>query len=1120
MSRSRRPPQQNANNTARDEYKRSNVDSRRRQLFNPQSDHPIAFNKDSDPKQPPQRPFAGQRREGVNKKPLEILKKQPSQPRQQQQQQQQVQQQVQQQLQPQKTTTPPPSQASSEKDAHKRKIKALYADLQEIESRIAKINERTALLPFFETDDDHLFSRGQDTHHQPVIQSMTQRDARRAADVWRQKTDLHIALADKYLELICFDYVFSEKKSLESLCWKRAIYSLVEQFRQAFKLRAQVSPEEEEEEEEEEDDDIEVPVISETGMTMMRLSPALTSEEDDQEDEEDETRRISHAEQLLMLKRWFNHFLNKADDFYRRLMLALRALDVGDHDHAAFFQSTEAHLEEWRRTRRLKWYKSIPNRGDLARYRLAYVAGEDGVVSKRHAFGEAWRWYAHGVWLMPATGKLYFHLSLLMTGGNKVMQELQKLYFGVRSLMVRRNGFVNAREGLVILFEANRRWVDTYLEQKKQKHPAPLEESQEAVAGLLVRLHGMIFTKIGLDQYAQIKRRFLSALFPSTPPPRATHTDVLSLLNDNLDNASDGCLSGAQMFWFETAILCIACLYNYDYSTSKFAKLLTLQSKRVFGIALPPDMTATYESLLDETNDSLLFAYGVDLQCQIAIELMRRSLDPGLPGACAPSLPLIPQTPMNLRDNEAFIFSQREPAQADNLVHIREKEADQEEAWMIYIEVLLHWLVLNGICQPDQRGTSLWDRLVSDKVAPVFWDLLYAFLTQLTHSLPDDIKYDIINRYLLDDDEQPIETEGEQVSEAECAYARLMMKVLGRKPVLPEEMHMRGLGWVDDITGKLIKLSTLTGPAEDRELHAATIERKIKVLEYGFALSKQMSHVFYYDPVREAFTPTAATREPKSEETNEVIAAETQEDDDVDALLAPTTLMMAMDDAVLFSNETDAVEDEDDDMLTQLKKRREQLQTMLQSKPPASPRKVPMGRHKERQERLNRLHERVLPGQTTLVLDTNCFIGHFEHVKKLIASHQWQIVIPLVVVTELDGLKSNTPPLGTIAANALVFIEAALKQQRPLVRVQTSHNNFIHDISIRSEQFVFGETDKNLDDLVLSACLWWAAKKQPTSEATAPVCLVTGDRNLSVKARARDIDVVSVSAIMQLKRAR
>lgn len=124
------------------------------------------------------------------------------------------------------------------------------------------------------------------------------------------------------------------------------------------------------------------------------------------------------------------------------------------------------------------------------------------------------------------------------------------------------------------------------------------------------------------------------------------------------------------------------------------------------------------------------------------------------------------------------------------------------------------------------------------------------------------------------------------------------------------------------------------------------------------------------------------------------------------------------------------------------------------------------------------------------------------------------------MVTELDGLKGNAPPLGGIAGEALRFIEEKLatKQQRNnSIRIQTSHNNFMHDISIRSEQFIFGKTDKNLDDLVLSACLWWAQQPERDEHAQhARVCLITGDRNLSVKARARDIEVMSVSAVMQL----
>lgn len=114
-------------------------------------------------------------------------------------------------------------------------------------------------------------------------------------------------------------------------------------------------------------------------------------------------------------------------------------------------------------------------------------------------------------------------------------------------------------------------------------------------------------------------------------------------------------------------------------------------------------------------------------------------------------------------------------------------------------------------------------------------------------------------------------------------------------------------------------------------------------------------------------------------------------------------------------------------------------------------------------------------------------------------------------------MSGNAAPLGTIANDALQFIDKALAsraRRNSSLRIQTSHNNFLNDISIRYEQFIFGEMDKNLDDLVLSVCLWWSSKQ--SDEKKAPVCLITGDRNLSVKARARDIDVMSVTAVMQI----
>lgn len=154
------------------------------------------------------------------------------------------------------------------------------------------------------------------------------------------------------------------------------------------------------------------------------------------------------------------------------------------------------------------------------------------------------------------------------------------------------------------------------------------------------------------------------------------------------------------------------------------------------------------------------------------------------------------------------------------------------------------------------------------------------------------------------------------------------------------------------------------------------------------------------------------------------------EEEQDEALMAETDILpilTALDDAVLFDStmplddddldkQMDNVEanhhdnedgidadSDDDDMVGQLKKRRQHLQSMLatmtQEKKHADTygyQKLYMTRGKEREARLNRIREKVIPGQTVLVLDTNCFIGHIDAIRKLIQGGSWSIVIPLV----------------------------------------------------------------------------------------------------------------------------
>ena len=155
-----------------------------------------------------------------------------------------------------------------------------------------------------------------------------------------------------------------------------------------------------------------------------------------------------------------------------------------------------------------------------------------------------------------------------------------------------------------------------------------------------------------------------------------------------------------------------------------------------------------------------------------------------------------------------------------------------------------------------QRGNSLWESIVGSisttkskvsnqgnndetKVNPAFWVLLLQFLNKILHSLPEDIKYELVNRHLLDDEE--VEGYIEDGGMSELAFAKLVSKVLGQKPELPEEDYMRGLGWVDDVTGRLLKMNLKVNQQESKAIVSTkdqVMQRKIKVLDYAFALIK------------------------------------------------------------------------------------------------------------------------------------------------------------------------------------------------------------------------------------------------------------------------------------------
>ncbi len=155
---------------------------------------------------------------------------------------------------------------------------------------------------------------------------------------------------------------------------------------------------------------------------------------------------------------------------------------------------------------------------------------------------------------------------------------------------------------------------------------------------------------------------------------------------------------------------------------------------------------------------------------------------------------------------------------------------------------------------------------------------------------------------------------------------------------------------------------------------------------------------------------------------------------------------------------------------------------------------------------------RIIPGYTVLVVDTNILLSSLSVFASLVESHRWTIVVPLPVIMELDGLATNSSPLGEAATNAVVYITSQIRTHGLSLKVQTSKGNYLATLTVRTEQLQFAgatgtsDMDRNVDDLILKAAIWqdehWVDRSailgQDVTENTADavkVVLLSLDRN-------------------------
>ncbi|KAJ7308999.1 hypothetical protein JRQ81_008283 [Phrynocephalus forsythii] len=167
-----------------------------------------------------------------------------------------------------------------------------------------------------------------------------------------------------------------------------------------------------------------------------------------------------------------------------------------------------------------------------------------------------------------------------------------------------------------------------------------------------------------------------------------------------------------------------------------------------------------------------------------------------------------------------------------------------------------------------------------------------------------------------------------------------------------------------------------------------------------------------------------------------------------------------------------------------------------------------------------------------LVPDTNGFIDHLDGLAKLLDCRQFILVVPLIVINELDGLARGPDSehwvggyarlLQERACKAVEFLEGRFERRDSYLRALTSRGSELDSIAFRREDL--SRQQGNNDDLVLSCCLHYCndkakdfmpASKDEPIRLLREVVLLTDDRNLRVKALTRNVPVRDIPTFLK-----
>ncbi|KAF8952449.1 hypothetical protein BGZ46_003479 [Entomortierella lignicola] len=911
---------------------------------------------------------------------------------------------------------------------------------------------------------------------------------------WNRRMDNSKRLASKYLKLMQADFKSSLKHDIDTRCWKLAIYPLIEAFRAALRN---------------------------SDLTGSSDSQSLSeSDEDSRED----------------IKHYFAEFIGFAQDFYETLKITLQTLE-------AKHSTPNGGLS--RMTQPPRWHRCIGIMGDLARYRWLHKLDDDAspptdwlVVARRL--------YREAIDLGPCNGKMYNQLALLSGG-----RGLESLYYYSKSLTVR-SSFMNARDTLTSFFAANeqiRNLQNMSLKLNSKARQAALANATlKDCEGSFLWLHAMLFEKINLDVFEKRFKGFSKQL------------KALHMQRTRVDYSEDMEMNPTQPerwdgFYFMLAVINITAVYEFNWSASVIAK-----SNTAFG------------KLTDHLATVATLPYSSNLLFSIMEQSMQRYLT-------------------------SVGESQRK---------VSNSSIEEQQGWLVYCHTVLTWMASRPFGHGDDMCAN-WQMMANHETMPTFWTTLITFMNHLWNQMTPFDQSDMLSA-ISEEVAENTNADQNQESTQEKTLFKLSLPPLGH------EWELRGLAWVPTsrFASEMFKGSQpalddmeLKGDCLWKQESLKTEHLTKRLIELSLIAAMHME-IIEFDFCENAFKISDAYEAQIEEYTNSINhpknysalhgALSVEEYSTDDNFMSSSHASVSQDsgieddDAGLFSSDG---MDYSTAEIMELKSKRDQLKSLLSESNSNGRQTVSIGSlrrdYRPRTgtsygggvggsngygkkvknggrygDRLNQVSGEKRSSQqqqqqrgamvgenSILVIDTNCLIADWTVIQRLVAADRWTVIIPLAVITELDGLKNNPPPLGPAASGALNYLEGclAMRPKPRRLKIQTSRGNYMNDLSFRVESFNYEKQPQyqphhkktasgggmlnyddrddeeyggdeeimrnhNVDDFILGLCLWHQENiPAPISSPSigSPVqgiYLVTDDRNLRVKARARSVEVL------------